>query len=74
MDDKPILVTHITRNTNIDGVMTKHKKILNPYGTFTAPRSLDGFARASTEFVPAAFICHRGPSHESGHYSAILIY
>ena len=74
VDDKPILVTHITRNTTIDGVATKHKKILNPYGTFTAPRSLDGFARTSTEFVPAALICHRGPSHESGHYFAILIY
>ena len=74
LDDKAILVTHITRNTTLDGVATKHKKILNPYGTFTVPRSMDGFARASTEFVPAALICHRGPNHEAGHYFAILIY
>lgn len=33
MEDKAILVTHITSNTVIDGVATKHKKILNPYGT-----------------------------------------
>ena len=70
LDDKAILVAHITRNTTVDGVATKHKKILNPYGTFT----MDGFARSSTEFVPAALICHRGPNHEAGHYFAILIY
>lgn len=59
MGDKPILVAHITRNTCINDVMTKHKKILNPHGTFTAPRSLGGFARTSSEFAPAALICHR---------------
>ena len=74
MDDKPVLVTHVTRNTEIAGVATKNAKILNPYGTFTVPRSLDGFARTSSEFVPAALICHRGPSHEAGHYFAALIY
>ena len=74
IDDKAILVMRITRNTNLDGVATKHKKILNPYGTFTVPRSMDGFARASTEFVPSVLICHRGANHESGHYFAILIY
>ena len=74
LDDKAILVTHITRNITVDGVATKHKKVLNPYGTFTVPRSMDGFARASTEFVPAALICHRGTNHEAGHYFAILIY
>ena len=72
--NKAILVTHITRNTTVDGVATKHKKVLSPYGTFTVPRSMDGFARASTEFVPAALICHRGANHEAGHYFAILIY
>lgn len=65
MDDKPALVSHITRNTSIEGVATKRTKILNPYGTFTMPRSLDGFARTSSEFVPAALICHRGPNHET---------
>ena len=74
LDDKPVLITHITRNTCVEGIMTKHAKILNPYGTFTVPRSLDGFARESAEFVPAALICHRGPSHNTGHYFAILIY
>ena len=74
LDDKPVLISHITRNTCVEGTMTKHAKILNPYGTFTVPRSLDGFARASSEFVPAALICHRGPSHNTGHYFAILIY
>ena len=53
---------------------TKHSKPLNPYGTFTMPRSLDGFARTSTEFVPAVLICHRGQTHQEGHYFAILIY
>ena len=54
--------------------MTKHSKPFNPYGTFTMPRSLDGFARASTEFVPAVLTCHRGHTHQAGHYFAILIY
>ena len=74
MDDKKILVCHVTRNTCIEGVMTKHQKPFNPYGTFTMPRSLDGFSRTSTEFVPAVLICHRGQSHQEGHYFAILIY
>ena len=74
MGDKPVLVSHITRNTVVDDIPTKHSKILNTYGTFTVPRSLDGFARTSSEFVPAALICHRGPSHNTGHYFAILIY
>ena len=74
MDDKPVLVTHVTRNTMIRGIATKREKILNPYGTFKAPQSLDGLARSSSEFVPAALICHRGPSHDTGHYFAILIY
>ena len=71
MDGKPVLVSHITRNTWVEGIPTKHTKILNTYGTFTVP---DGFARTSSEFVPAALICHRGPSHTTGHYFAILIY
>ena len=74
MDDKPVLVSHITRNITINGTPTKHSKLLNTYGTFTVPRSLDGFARTSSEFVPAALICHQGPSHNTGHYFAILIY
>ena len=74
MDDKKILICHITRNTCADGVMTKHQKPFNPYGTFTMPRSLDGFARTSTEFAPVVLICHRGQSHQHGHYFAILIY
>ena len=69
MDEKKILICHITHNTCVGGVMTKHQKPFNPYGTFTMPRSLDGFARTSTEFVPAVLICHR-----QGHYFAILIY
>ena len=74
LDDKKLLVCHVTRNTCINGVMTKHQKPFNPYGTFTMPRSLDGFARSTTEFVPAVLICHRGQSHQQGHYFAILIY
>ena len=74
MDDKKVLVCHVTRNTCINGVMTKHQKPFNPYGAFTMPRSLDGFARTSTEFVPAVLICHRGQTHQEGHYFAILIY
>ena len=74
MGDKKVLICHITRNTTVDGTATKHNKTLNPYGTFTAPRSLDGFARTSTEFVPAVLICHRGKTHDTGHYFAILIY
>lgn len=42
--------------------------------TVTVPRSLDGFARSSSEFVPATLICLRGPSHGAGHYFVILIY
>ena len=74
MDDKKVLICHVTRHTCIEGVMTKHQKPFNPYGTFTMPRSLDGFARTSTEFVPAVLICHRGQSHQEEHYFAILIY
>ena len=74
MDDKKELICHVTRNTCIDGIMTKHSKPFNPYGSFTMPRSLDGFARASTEFVPAVLICHQGQSHQAGHYFAVLIY
>ena len=59
LDDKKLLVCHVTRNTCINGVMTKHQKPFNPYGTFTMPRSLDGFTRSTTEFVPAVLICHR---------------
>ena len=54
--------------------MTKRQKPFNPYGTFTMPRSLDGFSRTATEFVPAVLICHRGQTHQDGHYFAILIY
>ena len=74
MDDKRVLICHVTRNTCIDGIMTQHSKPFNPYGTFTMPRSLDGFARTSTEFVPAVLICHRGHTDQAGHYFAILIY
>ena len=74
MDDKKVLISHVTRNTVIDGIATKHNKTLNPYGAFTVPRSLDGFARTLTEFVPAVLICHRGKTHDTGHYFAILIY
>ena len=65
---------HVTTNTCIDGIVTKHTKPLNPYGTFRVPRSLDGFARTSSQLVSAVLICHKGPSHETGHYFAILIY
>ena len=58
LGDKKLLVCHVTRNTCINGVMTKHQKPFNPYGTFNMPRSLDGFARSTTEFVPAVLICH----------------
>ena len=74
MDDKKVVICHVTRNTCIEGVMTKHQKPFNPYGTFTMPRSLDGFSRTATEFVPAVLICHRGQTHQDGHYFAILIY
>ena len=47
MDDKKVLICHVTRNTCIDGIMTKHSKPFNPYGTFTMPRSLDGFGSHS---------------------------
>lgn len=74
MDDKRVLICHVTRNTCVDGTATKHNKPFNPCGNFKVPRSLDGFARASTEFVLAVLICHRGPSHHTGLYFAILIY
>lgn len=74
MDDKKVLICHVARNTSVNDIMTKRNKPFNPYGNFTLPRSLDGFARTSTEFVPAVLICHRGPSHQAGHYFAILIY
>ena len=31
----------------VNGTPTKHSKLLNTYGTFTVPRSLDGFARSN---------------------------
>ena len=73
-DDKTVLVAHINRAVTYDGVLTKHKRALNPHGTFTVPRSLDGFSRASAECIPIAYICHRGPTHDSGHYFTILVY
>ena len=73
-DDKTVLVAHINRAVTYDGVLTKHKRALNPHGAFTVPRSLDGFSRASAEYMPIAYICHRGPTHDSGHYFAILVY
>ena len=73
-DDKTVLVAHINRAVTYDGVLTKRKRALNPHGAFTVPRSLDGFSRASSEYMPIAYICHRGPTHESGHYFAILVY
>ena len=50
---------------------TQRNKLINPYGTFTVPRSLDGFAHTSSEFVPGASSTHlpQGP-----HYFAILTY
>ena len=30
--------------------------------------------RASAEYIPMAYICHRGPTHETGHYYTILVY
>ena len=66
-DDKMELVT-------IEGTVTKHKRALNPHGPHTVPRSLDGFLRASAEYIPMAYICHRGPTRETGHYYAILVY
>ena len=74
MDDKKVVICHVTRKICINGTMTKHSKPFNPYGNSTMPRSLDGFARTSTEFVPAVLICHRGQTHQEGHYFAILIY
>ena len=73
-DDKTVLVAHINGAVTYDGVLTKHKRALNPHGAFSVPRSLDGFSRASSEYMPIAYICHRGPTHESGHYFAILVY
>ena len=74
MTSRYSLICHVTRNTCIDGVNTKRNKPVNPYGVFRVPRSLDGFAGTASDFVPAALICHRGPSHETGHYFVSLIY
>ena len=68
------MVSHINRAVTIDGTVTKHKRALNPHGPHTVPRSLDGFSRASAEYLPIAYICHRGPTHDTGHYFAILVY
>ena len=73
-DDKLIHVSHINRAVTIEGTVTKHKRALNPHGPYTVPRSLDGFSRASAEYLPMAFICHRGPTHDTGHYYTILVY
>ena len=73
-DDKLVHISHINRAVTIDGTVTKHKRALNPHGPYTVPRSLDGFSRASAEYSPMAYICHRGPTHETGHYYAILVY
>ena len=73
-DDKLIHVSHINRAVTIEGTVTKHKRALNPHGPYTVPRSLDGFSRASAEYLPMAYICHRGPTHDTGHYYTILVY
>ena len=73
-DDKLVQVSHINRAVTIEGTVTKHKRALNPHGPYTVPRSLDGFSRASTEYIPMAYICHRGPTHETEHYYTILVY
>ena len=73
-DDKLVVVSHINRAVTIDGTVTKHKRALNPHGPHTIPRSLVGFSRASAEYIPIAYICHRGPTHDAGHYFAILVY
>ena len=75
-DDKMIHISHshINRAVTIEGTVTKHKRALNPHGPYTVPRSLDGFSRASEEYIPLAYICHRGPTHQTGHYYAILVY
>ena len=49
MDDKRVLICHVTRNTCVGGIATKHNEPFNPYGNLKVPRSLDGFARTSTE-------------------------
>ena len=36
-DDKTVLVAHINRAVTYDGVLTKHKRALNPHGAFTVP-------------------------------------
>lgn len=41
-DDKTVLVAHVNRAANYEGVITKRKRALNPHGAFTVPRSLDG--------------------------------
>ena len=68
------MVSHINRAVTIEGTITKHKRALNPHGPYTVPRSLDGFSRASSEYLPIAHICHRGPTHDTGHYFATLVY
>ena len=73
-DDKLVQVSHINRAVTIEGTVTKHKRALNPHGPYTVPRSLEGFSRASAEYIPMAYICHRGPTHETGHYYTILVY
>ena len=73
-DDKMVLVSHINRAVTIEGAVTKHKRALNPHGPHTVPRSLDGFSRARAEYIPMAYVGHRGPTHETGHYYAILVY
>ena len=67
-DDKLVMVSHINRAVTIGGTVTKHKRALNPHGPHTVPRSLDGYSRASAEYIPIAYICHRG------HYFTILVY
>ena len=73
-DDKLVMVSHINRAVSIEGTVTKHKRALNPHGPCTVPRSLHGFSRASSEYIPIAYICHRGPTHDTGHYFTILVY
>ena len=71
---KLAMVSHINRAVTIEGAVTKHKRALNPHGPHTVPRSLDGYSRASAEYLLIAYICHRGPTHDTGHYFTILVY
>ena len=57
-----MLVSHVKRDTNIDGVLTKRQRALNPRGPFMIPRSLDGFSRALR--ASAEYMCHQGPNHD----------